>query len=42
MDIINRVLETKRTMDKCRHVRIEEIAEKKMGYYAKKFKFEAF
>lgn len=31
MDIINRVVKTKRTRDKCRHVRIDDIAEKQMG-----------
>lgn len=31
MDIINRVVKTKRTRDKCRHVRNEDIAEKQMG-----------
>lgn len=31
MDIINTVVETKRTRDKCRHVRIDDIAEKQMG-----------
>lgn len=42
MDIINTVVKTKRTRDKCSPVRIKDIAEKQMGYYAKKFKFEAF